>query len=237
MTRCAQAVVFLPQAHAVMYGPRAQRDWVALAFEEVSLNESHRFHIGTPRAARRRAPLAAVFALAAVAGVLGSAERAEALPLLTLSGSLRGLYGSPVDGDLDPSPYGAGIGLRAGVTLPASLYLGGSLDYFFGESVDTPLGEVSVSLLQLMAHGAYDLGLGPLTVRPGLGLGLASTSGDFPGGASESESDFVVSPGVEASIGLGLLSVGAEARYNKIFSDGDVSTDAIVFGVGIGVSL
>jgi hypothetical protein len=201
------------------------------------LNESstHGFQLRASRAPRRRAPLAAVFALATAAGVLVSAERAEALPFLTLSGSLRGLYGSPVE-DLAASPYGAGIGLRAGVTLPASLYLGGSLDYFFGESIDTPLGDVSTSLLQLMAHAGYDLGLGPLTVRPGVGLGLANFSGDTPAGDT-SESDFVLSPGVEGSIGLGLLSVGAEVRYNKVFSDGDVSADAIVLGVGIGVSL
>jgi hypothetical protein len=199
-------------------------------------SSSQGFHTVTRCIPRRRAPLAALLALASVFGVLGSTERAEALPLITLSGSLRGLYGAPTDEALDPSPYGAGIGLRAGVTLPASLYLGGSFDYFFGESIDTPLGDVSFSVLQLMAHAGYDLGLGPLTVRPGLGLGLASLSGDTPVG-DNSESDFVASPGVEAIIGLGLLSVGAEARYNKVFSEGDVSADAIVLGVGIGVSL
>src|SRR5688572_28274518 len=82
---------------------------------------------------------------------------AAALPLLTISGSARGLYGSPT-GDPELNRYGIGVGLRAGVTLPASLYLGASYDYFFGES-DTNLGvDVSSSLQQFMGRVGYDLG-------------------------------------------------------------------------------
>lgn len=172
-------------------------------------------------------------ALGAGAALLGWSTAANALPLLTISGSVRGLYGAPT-GDQELSPYGVGVGLRGGVTVPSSLYLGASLDYFFGESEELAGIETSASLLQIMAHVGYDLGVGPLTLRPGLGLGLATLEGEI-GPVSESESEFVVSPGVEASIGLGLLSVGAEARYNKIFADGDA--DAIVLGVGVGFSL
>lgn len=186
--------------------------------------------------ARARRLLPAVFALATGVGVLGVADRAEALPLLTLSGSLRGLYGSPV-GDAEPSAYGPGIGLRGGLTIPSSLYLGASLDYFFGESLEAGGSEISTSLLQVMGHLGYDLGLGPLTLRPGLGLGLSSFSVEISGpiDGDESESKFVASPGVEGMISLGLLSVGAEVRYNKVFADGDV--DAVVLGVGLGFSL
>lgn len=184
-----------------------------------------------------RRTLSWVYALGAGAAILGLSETADALPLLTVSGSLRGLYGSPI-GDQEVSPYGIGVGLRGGVTVPSSLYLGASLDYFFGESGDLAGIETSTSLLQIMGHVGYDLGLGPLSVRPGLGLGLATLSAEVSspiGDVSDSESEFVASPGIEASIGLGLLSVGAEARYNKIFADGD--SDAIVLGVGVGFSL
>jgi hypothetical protein len=157
---------------------------------------------------------------------------AQALPLITLSGSARGLYGVPT-ADLELNPYGLGVGLRGGVTLPASLYLGASFDYFFGESA-TILGiETSASRLQLMAHLGYDLGLGPFTLRPSLGLGMSDISVEVAG-LEESESDFVASPGAEFLIGLGLLSVSAEARYNKVFAD---DQDAMVLGLGLGFSL
>ena len=113
-------------------------------------------------------------------GVVGLAETAHALPLVTLSGSLRGLYGSAL-GDqgvenTELNPYGIGIGLRGGVTLPAALYLGASFDYFFGESDDAI--DIEFNLYQVMGNVGYDIGLGPLTLRPSLGLGVASISVD-----------------------------------------------------------
>lgn len=177
--------------------------------------------------------------LASALGVVGVAETAQALPLLTISGSLRGLYGSPV-GDpgvegTDLNPYGIGLGLRGGLTLPSALYLGASFDYFFGDSDDVV--DVDFAIYQLMGNIGYDLGLGPLTLRPSLGLGVANTSVEVGGPISfeDSQSDFVLSPGAEGIIGLGLLSVSAELRYNKIFADGDA--DALIMGVGVGFSL
>src|SRR5262245_4134428 len=78
--------------------------------------------------------------------LLGAGGDASALPLVTLSGSLRGQYGT-VAGDEGgvavntPSgqqlkvvnPYGLGLQLAAGATLPLSLYVGASFDLFFGE--------------------------------------------------------------------------------------------------------
>jgi hypothetical protein len=168
-------------------------------------------------------------ALASAAAVFGVSREAEALPLVTFSGSARGLYGSAL-GDPGLNAYGAGIGLRAGVTLPLSLYLGASLDYFLGEEK----AGVSVSRLQVMGNVGYDLGFGPLTLRPFLGVGLSNGSADSPVGDT-SESDLVVAPGAEFAVGLGLLSVSAEARYNKVVADGDA--DALVLGLGLGFSL
>lgn len=177
----------------------------------------------------------ALFGVACAVGVLGFSGTARALPLLTLSASLRGLYGSAFgEPALDLNPYGPGIGVRAGVTLPASLYLGASVDYFFGESESAAGVDVSASLLQVLGNVGYDAGFGPLTLRPSLGFGLAQSNVDF-GAVDESEGDFVLSPGAELFVGLGLLSVSGEVRYNKIFADGD--KDALVLGVGLGFSL
>jgi hypothetical protein len=171
--------------------------------------------------------------VAAAAGLLtfAVAGEAKALPLLTFSASVRGLYGSAV-GDQDLNPYGPGLGLRAGVTLPMSLYLGGSFDYFAGETDEGVIYDSSAASYQLMANVGYDLGFGPLTLRPVLGLGYANAT--FEGLEDDSSSDFVLAPGAELIIGLGLLSVGAEVRYNKVFAD---DRDGVVLGVGLGISL
>ena len=123
-----------------------------------------------------------------------------------------------------------------GITLPSALYLGASFDYFFGESEDDVV-DAEFAIYQLMANVGYDLGLGPLTLRPSLGLGVANSSVEVGGPISfeETESDFVLSPGAEGIIGLGVLSVSAEVRYNKVFADGDA--DALIMGVGFGFSL
>jgi hypothetical protein len=181
----------------------------------------------------RRAP-AALVGLACAASAFAFAGSAQALPLLTLSGSVRGLYGSDLD-DANPSPYGPGLGLRAGLTLPASLYLGASLDYFFGESATIGGLDASASLFQVLGHVGYDAGFGPLTLRPSLGFGYAQNTVDLEGLGDASASDFVLSPGAELFIGLGLLSVSGEIRYNTVFSDSGV--DALILGVGLGFSL
>jgi hypothetical protein len=176
---------------------------------------------------------AAALGVACAAAALAFSANASALPLLTLSASLRGLYGTAF-GEPDANPYGPGLGVRAGVTLPASLYLGASLDYFFGDSAEIAGVDISQSLLQVMANVGYDAGFGPLTLRPSLGLGLAQSNVEI-GPVDESESDFLLSPGAEAIVGLGLLSVSGELRYNKIFVDEDF--DGWYFGVGLGFSL
>jgi len=180
----------------------------------------------------QRLPVAAL-GLACGAAAFAFSGDANALPLLTLSASLRGLYGTAF-GDPPLNAYGPGLGVRAGVTLPTSLYLGASLDYFFGESDDEGGIDTSASLLQVMANVGYDAGLGPLTLRPSLGFGLAQSKVEI-GAADSSDGNFVLSPGAEAIVGLGLLSVSGEVRYNKVFVDGDF--DGLYFGVGLGFSL
>jgi hypothetical protein len=181
----------------------------------------------------RRAP-AALLGLACAVVAFAFSASAQALPLVTLSGSIRGLYGSDLD-DETPSPYGPGLGLTAGVTLPASLYVGASLDYFFGESATIGGLDASASLFQVLGHIGYDAGFGPLTLRPSLGLGFAQSSVDLEGLGDDSASDVVLSPGAELFVGLGLLTVSGEVRYNEIFSDSGV--DALILGVGLGFSL
>ena len=174
--------------------------------------------------------------LSAALLVVGAPEEAKALPLVTLSGSARGLYGSP-SGNPDRDPYGLGLGLRLGVTLPASLYLGGSFDYFFGQSENAGLADISNSILQLMGRAGYDLGFGPVTFRPQLGFGLTQAKTSV-GNVDSSDSKFALAPGAELMFGLGLLSVSAEAGYNIVLSGvTNASPNALILGVGLGFSL
>ncbi len=166
---------------------------------------------------------------------LAMVERASALPLVSVDLSLRGLYGSAT-GDGELNAYGPGIGVRAGVSLPLSLYLGGSYDYFFGESSEVLGVDTSVSISQFMGHIGSNFGLGPISVRPTLGIGLSQATSEVEGGgvsASDSEGAFVLSPGAEVLFSLGLISVSAEARYNAVLDED--RDDAIVVGAGIGV--
>lgn len=166
---------------------------------------------------------------------LCTAERAEAMPVITFSGSVRGLYGTSL-GDPELDPYQFGIGVTAGVTLPASLYLGAAFDYFFGESETVQDLDLKSSSLQLQARVGYDIGIGPLfTLRPNLGLGLATAAAELDE-ARVTDSYFVLAPGAEFVLGLGLLSASAEARYNKVFSDEGADADGLIFGLGLGLS-
>ncbi len=192
--------------------------------------------LGVKRAAR------GLLAAAAALFAFGVTRDTQALPLLTLSANLRGLYGTPTR-DQEVKPYGGGIGLSAGVTLPASLYPGASFDYFFGETEETQLGNITLSSYQLMADLGYDLSLALLTLRPSLGVGVFHLDGvadtnnsAFSAGGSDSPTNLLVSPGAELLLGLGLWSVSAEARFDKVFAR-DGYSDGIFVGAGLGLIL
>lgn len=180
-------------------------------------------------------------------------KEAHALPLVTFWGSVRGLYGSPAGDEAavgwrsatgtqekeSLNGYGPGLGLSAGVTLPMSLYVGASFDYFFGETASFSSGpDVSRASSQLLARVGYDLGVGPLTLRPELGLGGLFSKVKVEGGPPEAPQEItangtVLAPAVEAFFGLGLLNVNAEARYELVAGD---NSNALVLGLGLGLS-
>ena len=117
--------------------------------------------------------------------------------------------------------YNVGIGARAGFTLPMSLYLGGTIVYHLGKTESTGVGDVTANIWYLGAEGGYDLGAGPLTIRPYLGFGYAHLGVSAPdvcvlgacasGGHSDGKLAFW--PGVTGLVGVGSLFVGADLRY------------------------
>jgi len=183
-------------------------------------------------------------AAGALGAVVTSAGSAAALPLVGVSASLRGLYGfavgdsqqvqaavnSGTSASSDWDPYHLGLGVRAGVTL-TSIYVGGSLDYFFAETTHVSGIEVSGGRLQLMGNIGYELGLPLLTLRPFLGFGYASTVIDANSAGNASKHELVLAPGAELMVSLGLLNLSGEVRYN--WAD---TADALVVGLGAGIS-
>ncbi|HKO93020.1 MAG TPA: outer membrane beta-barrel protein, partial [Polyangiaceae bacterium] len=95
--------------------------------------------------------------------------------------------------------------------------------------------DLTSSILQLQGRVGYDFGLGPFTLRPNLGFGVATTAAELDS-ARVTDSYFVLAPGAEFLLGLGFLSASAEARYNKVFSDEGGDADGLIFGLGLGVS-
>ncbi|MDX2051649.1 MAG: hypothetical protein SFV15_04600 [Polyangiaceae bacterium] len=82
-------------------------------------------------------------------------------------------------GDGFANPYGFGLGLRAGVTLPQSIYLGGIFEYYFGGSDERSNGffesiRSSANFVLLQAEPGYDFAFSEdLVLRPQLNLGFA----------------------------------------------------------------
>jgi hypothetical protein len=138
------------------------------------------------------------------------------------------------DGDLNP--WRTGIGLQGGYTLPNAVYLGGNFEYFFGEKSQELGVERSGNVWQLMAEGGYDLGLGPIVVRPKLGAGVAGLNGEVcgnPGGcASNSDTKPVLAPGAALMLLTPKFSAAVDLRYALILADPTLK--ALILSVGVG---
>jgi hypothetical protein len=140
------------------------------------------------------------------------------------------------DGDLNR--WGTGIGLDGGYTLPVlPIYVGGNIEYFFGGTLESPLGDVESNVWQVSAEGGYDIGIGDhFVIRPKLGLGYAFVRGEVcaPGGdcVSDSDSKPLLAPGAKLMLILPKFQLDFDARYAIITSD--PSAKAFIFSVGIG---
>ena len=116
-----------------------------------------------------------------------------------------------------PTPFGVGLGGRAGVSI-SHFYGGISAIHYFGSSADvsgpaTPAGtfgttSVDFSTTLIGGEVGYSItGIPLLTIRPQLGIGNASFSfGDA------SQSHLYLEPGVLGLIRVGILYFGADAN-------------------------
>lgn len=178
---------------------------------------------------------------AALAAVLFATAPAHADPKtansLQLGLGLR--YGVEMN-EGDFNPWGIGLGVNGGYTLPNAVYVGGLFEYFFGDSRDVGGIKFKGNLWQVMAEGGYDIGLTPLFVlRPKVGAGLAGTKlsvDDCPSGLSctdDSSTDFALAPGVTAMLFLPGFGLSLDVRYDMVFSDPEMGK-ALIFTAGVG---
>jgi hypothetical protein len=186
-------------------------------------------------------------------GGLAMTSTAAATPIGSVSATASALYGVDTTGG-DPGVNGFGVGLAAevGVTLPGSLYLGVSVEHFFGLTQNESLLslpsidiERSASITELMGHLGYDWSLEGVVLRPSLGAGYAlfdieiesSTAGE-ESSSSISKGGAVLSPAVEARIPVaGVVSGCVELRYDIVVLSDAPDPTGFVIGAGVGIDL
>lgn len=129
---------------------------------------------------------------------------------------------------------GVGIGLRGGYTLPMKVYVGAAFVYHLGGSNEANQVKYTGSTLYLGPEVGYDLELGPVILRPYVGLGYGSVKAKAEAGGTtlldRSEGGFAVWPGLMARYPVDAFFVGADARYALV-----TGTDKITNAGGAGV--
>ncbi|HKP57316.1 MAG TPA: outer membrane beta-barrel protein [Polyangiales bacterium] len=138
----------------------------------------------------------------------------------------------------DPNWWGFGLGARAGYNLK-QIYLGVRFMYNFGESYSDPIGltDSTANLWDVGAEVGYDfVPIDKLTIRPELGLGVATTvlsvDTDFAD-ASESRSKFSLSFGASALYDVTpSLFLGLNMRVPLVFADDTLAAWQFLLNVG-----
>lgn len=129
---------------------------------------------------------------------------------------------------------GAGLGLRGGYTLPMKVYIGAAFVYHLGSSKDASQVKYTGSTLYLGPEAGYDFELGPVVIRPYVGLGYGTVKAKAEAGGTtlldRSEGGFALWPGLMARYPIDAFFVGADARYALV-----TGTDKITNGGGAGV--
>lgn len=153
-------------------------------------------------------------------------------------------YGIGINGvDGVPTSYGFGFGARGGVSLPMGVYVGGLFDYNFGGSESTTFFgspvDVSANSFVLAAEAGYDLGLGPVNLRPRLGVGLIDVGVDVGGSGGSigaSGSSLVFIPGASLLYDINeMWFVGGELSLFVPTENLEFNEKSLTIGIAGGV--
>lgn len=173
--------------------------------------------------------LITVFALTALASTATAQEGESAgAPDKPISAGLLLGYGiSLEDGS---NPWGLGFGLGGGYTLDMGVYVGARFVYY--------LGEDDFNVWELGAEGGYAIDMDKLTIRPGLGLGIAnlsvpSTTIPGVGTVGGSSTDLYIAPGAALLYDVSdSMFIGADVRLQLVFADPDMVKALILLANG-----
>jgi hypothetical protein len=123
--------------------------------------------------------------------------------------------------------------------------------YFVGGSVELPSDDVAMQSWLLAAEAAYALELDPVSIEPGLALGLYVRETNYRGYASFTDEPtfsvpdstrlfFYLAPGVNVSVPLSVvtpalapLTVGADVRLDLAFGKHVTSNIQLLLQVGL----
>jgi hypothetical protein len=163
-------------------------------------------------------------------GALGAAALATFVAPAAFAGELsdgKGGYGSVAAllgaGTADYATFG--LGARGGYTLPnMPIYVGGTILYHFGSNYQ--------SSLVLGVEGGYDITVGPVIIRPYLGLGDLIRYYDisqFGISVSGSDGHFAFWPGGTVLYPIKNFFVGGDMRLQIITDAG--GGEAVSFGI------
>jgi hypothetical protein len=151
------------------------------------------------------------------------------------------------------NPLGFGFGIRGDYRIRPEWSLGARLLYFVGGSVELPTHDVVTQSWLLAAEGAYVLNLDPLTIQPGIALGMYVRETNYRGFATFITEDptsltqpdttrlfFYLAPGLNVSLPLALaaatlapLTVGADMRLDVAFGRRVTSNIQLLGQVGL----
>jgi len=150
------------------------------------------------------------------------------------------LLGYGISFEDGPNIWGLGFGLRGGYNIDA-IFLGARFVYYLGESEEVLGAEFSANLWELGIEGGYDIPVGPVIIRPGLGLGIANVSIDVEasplvaaaGGGSASETNPYLALGGSVLYDIDeQFFVGGDMRLQFVFGDGGDGTALIILANG-----
>ena len=150
------------------------------------------------------------------------------------------LLGYGISFEDGPNAWGLGFGLRGGYNIDA-IFLGARFVYYLGASEDIAGAEWSLNLWELGIEGGYDIPVGPVIIRPGIGLGIANASIDVEasplvaaaGGGSTSETNPYFALGGSVLYDIDdTFFVGGDMRLQFVIGDNGDGTALIILGNG-----
>ncbi len=155
----------------------------------------------------------------------------------SLYAGLLGGYAASSQQHQELEPYGGAIGASAGVTLPVlPIYLGARMVWFVGNTETLAALVVNRHYLLYGVDVGYDAIIGPLVLRPSVGIGRATLEDRVMNSGltlSSSDNSLYIAPGFGLLVKLLLLYVGAELRYNALTASHQVNSVSLLASFGL----